>query len=93
MIEKVVRLANKYGLHMRPAQGLMQIALQQQCGIYIENNGTRADAKRIIELISLAAEGGQEVKVICEGDGEQESLEAIVQHIEQMPEIYDEERI
>ena len=93
MLEKTIRLANRYGLHMRPAQGLMQLALMQPCDVFIEKNGTRANAKSIIELISLAAEGGEEIKLLCEGKGEEEGLQILAGHIEQMPETYDEERI
>ncbi|MBN1809963.1 MAG: HPr family phosphocarrier protein [Planctomycetes bacterium] len=93
MTEKTIRLANKYGLHMRPAQGLMQLALMQPCDVFVEKNGHRANAKSIIELISLAAEGGEEIRVVCDGDGEEEGLSILAEHIEKMPEIYEEERI
>jgi len=93
MVTQKVRLANRYGLHMRPAQGLMQVAARQKCEVFIESNGTKANAKSIIELISLAAEGGTEVNVICQGEKEAESLKEIIKLIEQMPELYEEERI
>jgi phosphocarrier protein HPr len=93
MVAKKVRLANRYGLHMRPAQGLMQVAAKQKCEVFIESNGTKANAKSIIELISLAAEGGSEINVICQGDKEAEGLKEVVKLIEQMPELYEEDRI
>ena len=93
MVSQKVRLANRYGLHMRPAQGLMQVAAKQMCEVHVESNGVRANAKSIIELISLAAEGGTEITVICQGEKEAESLKEIVALIEQMPELYEEERI
>jgi phosphocarrier protein HPr len=93
VVTKTVRLVNKYGLHMRPAQGLMQTALAQACDVYVESNGQRANAKSIIELISLAAEGGSEIKIVCDGKDEKKALEALIELVEKMPELYEEERI
>ena len=88
-----VTLKNKYGLHMRPAQGLMKLALEQPCNVYIEKDGFRANARSIVELISLAAECGQTLTVHCDGPDEEASLEKIVEFLENLPELYEEERV
>ena len=93
MKQAQVTLKNEFGLHMRPAQGLMKLALQQPGDIFVEKDGIRANAKSIVELIGLAAAAGEAIVVTCEGDGEEQSLKEITEFLENLPELYEEERV
>ena len=93
MTKVEVTLKNELGLHMRPAQGLMRLALQQPCDVFVEKDGIRANAKSIVELIGLAAACGETLTVICEGEAEAEAAEAIRRFIEDLPELYEERRV
>lgn len=93
MVSASAILKNKFGLHMRPAQGLMQLAQQQPCAVHVEKDGIRANAKSIVELIGLAAEAGQPITIICDGANEEAALRKITHFIENLPELYEEERV
>lgn len=86
-------LKNELGLHMRPAQGLMKLAIEQPCEVHIDKDGVRANAKSIVELIGLAAAAGDKLIITCDGDGEAESAKIIQEFLENLPELYEEERI
>lgn len=93
MVSAETTIKNKYGLHMRPAQGLMQLAQKQPCAVHIEKDGIRANAKSIVELIGLAIEAGQKFVVSCNGKDEKVTLQKILDFLENLPELYEEERI
>ena len=93
MKQAKVTLKNEFGLHMRPAQGLMKLALQQPVDVYVEKDGVRANAKSIVELIGLAAAPGESIVVTCDGAGEEQSIQEITEFLENLPELYEEERV
>lgn len=93
MKQAEITLKNEFGLHMRPAQGLMKLALQQPGDVFVEKDGIRANAKSIVELIGLAAAAGDSIVLICDGDGEDQSLKEIAEFLENLPELYEEDRV
>ena len=53
-----VEVTNSLGLHMRPANKFVELALQFQAEIRVHYNGNEYNGKSILELTSLAAECG-----------------------------------
>ena len=56
MIEKVVPIVNKAGMHTRPASVLVKIASKYKSDFYIVKDGFQINGKSIIGVMSLAAE-------------------------------------
>lgn len=79
MVEKKVRVVNKTGLHARPATQFVEKARQFKSKIVIEKNGSKADAKSILGILSLGLSQGTEIKILAAGEDEQEAVEELVE--------------
>jgi phosphocarrier protein len=70
-------ISNSLGMHLRPAQKLVQTVLKFQCDVHILKDGQRVNAKSIMGLLTLAAAQGTRLEVVCDGDDAQEALDAV----------------
>jgi phosphocarrier protein len=78
--ERSVIIASKVGLHARPAAIFSQAAAQQPAKVTIRKpDGPALDARSVLMIMTLGAEGGQEVILATEGDSPEEiqSLDAL----------------
>lgn len=75
ILSKVVE--NETGLHARPAKVLVQESQRFQSKIEIYANGTCANAKSILSIISLGAVKGTEMEIRISGVDEVEAYKAI----------------
>lgn len=66
-LETVVFIRDELGLHARPAAKLAQAAQQFDSSISIEYENMTADAKSILDILSLAAGRGASLKLKCSG--------------------------
>jgi phosphocarrier protein len=78
MVEQVVTIQNRAGIHARPSAMLVQTAQDFRSNIYLEKGNDRINGKSIMGILTLGASFGAEVKVIAEGEDEQKALEAMV---------------
>ncbi|CAM3266236.1 HPr family phosphocarrier protein [Rhodothermus bifroesti] len=83
MIVREVTVKNRAGLHTRPASMIVRTASRFKSDFYIEKDGYEINGKSIIGVMTLAAEQGARLKLIFEGEDEQEAAEAIVSLFEQ----------
>ncbi len=77
MIERTIRVANRAGLHTRPAAMLVKLAAQYKCDIYLLRDGFSINAKSIIGVMTLAAEQGCELGLSADGPDEAAAIDAI----------------
>jgi len=82
MIEKTVTVANRAGIHARPAAILVQSTKNFLCNIYFEKGAYRINAKSIMGIITLAAAYGTELKIVAEGEDEQTAVDILVKLFE-----------
>lgn len=77
---KTTVIPNPQGLHARPSSALVKTASAFSASISIRNlnNGTEADAKFLLEVMTLAAAQGSKIEVVAEGDDAEEAVDAIV---------------
>ena len=59
------------GLHARPAGLLVKAAAKFPCAVTLSTPTGKADAKRIMAVMRLAAKQGNELTVTCEGENEE----------------------
>jgi len=82
MTEQTVTIVNRAGIHARPAAVLVQSAKDFSSNIYFEKDSDRINAKSIMGILTLAATYGTEIKIIAEGEDEEQAVEAIVRLFE-----------
>jgi catabolite repression HPr-like protein len=77
MIEKILKIKHKWGLHARPAGKFIRLAAKFKSDVFLEKDGEKANGKSILEILSLALEHGSSVKIIVNGKDEKDALETI----------------
>jgi phosphocarrier protein len=82
MTEKTVTIVNRAGIHARPAAVLVQSAKDFNSNIYFEKGSDRINAKSIMGILTLAATYGTELKIIAEGEDEEQAVQTIVRLFE-----------
>jgi phosphocarrier protein HPr len=77
MIEKLVTIKNRAGIHARPAALLVQTATKFSSRIFIEKDRERINGKSIMGVISLGATYQTTLKIVAEGEDEAAAIDAI----------------
>ena len=70
-------VANKLGMHARPAAKFVQIANRFSCEIFVEKDGERVNGKSIMGLLMLAAGPGSNLTVHAVGHDASQALAEI----------------
>ena len=83
---RAVTLTNRYGLHMRPAQVIVELANSFPCDIDLVVNGRAVDAKSILALIGLEAACGDEVLIEARGERADEAVAGLGDLLVSLPE-------
>lgn len=65
------------GIHARPAGLIVKMAAGFQSAITIDNGTKKADAKRIMAVMSMGIKQGQEITVTVEGEDEEAAAAAV----------------
>ncbi|RAO94925.1 phosphocarrier protein HPr [Mycoplasma wenyonii] len=65
-------IQDKVGLHARPASKLVQSLSKYKSSVFMEFEGKKANAKSIINLMSLGVTGKSKVIFQIEGEDEEE---------------------
>ena len=79
MVQRELAVTNRLGLHARAAAKLVHTAGAFSSQVYLAVDGAEVDAKSILGILLLAAAQGSEVTIRCEGEDEQEAMEAIAE--------------
>ena len=72
-----VEITNTLGLHMRPANKFVELALKYQSEIRVHYNGNEYNGKSILELTSLAAECGSRLDLEGRGSDPEAAIDAL----------------
>ena len=78
MVEKIVTIKNKLGLHARPAALFVQTAAKFTSHIKIVKDAQEVDGKSIMGLMTLAAAFNTQLKLLANGNDENEAINALV---------------
>ena len=82
MVSRKVIVKNADGLHLRTAKKLIDKTIDFKSSVTIIFRDTRIDAKSIINIMLACIKCGSEIEIECEGEDEQQALEAAVDVIE-----------
>jgi phosphotransferase system HPr (HPr) family protein len=72
-----VKVMNSLGLHMRPANKFVELALQFQAEVRVHYNGNEFNGKSILDLTSLAAECGTLLDLEARGSDATAAVESL----------------
>jgi phosphocarrier protein len=78
MVERIVTVKNRAGIHARPAALMVQTVKDFLSAVYLEKGDDRINGKSIMGIITLAAAYGTEIKIITEGEDEEAAADALV---------------
>ncbi len=81
MIEARATVANRLGLHARPAAELVKTATRFESEIQIAKDGMWVNAKSILGVMTLAAERGSELSIKADGPDADAAVGAIAELI------------
>ncbi len=77
MVERIVTIRNRAGMHARPAALLVKTASSFTSQISIEKDSERVNGKSIMGVITLGATYNTPLKIIADGPDEMEALDAL----------------
>ncbi|MBO4547010.1 MAG: HPr family phosphocarrier protein [Treponema sp.] len=77
MIEKILTVKNRAGIHARPASLIAQLANKFQSEISLEKDSIVVNAKSIMGVITMAAGYNTTINLKVEGSDEQDAANAI----------------
>ena len=66
-LTKELTIANKSGIHARPAAMFVKVATRYGCDIFVEKDGEKINGKSIMGLMMLAAGPGSKVTLHVKG--------------------------
>ncbi len=78
MASAVILIEHRDGLHARPAALFVRTARRFTAGVRVGKGEQSADAKQILQVLSLGITGGTEVLITAEGSDAEEALAALV---------------
>ncbi len=89
VVEKQVKIKNEMGIHARPSALIVKTAKAFKSDVWLVYEGKKVNARRVMDVLTLAAPKGSVLTVIADGEDEQEALDAMVELIEERK--FDEE--
>lgn len=82
MVEQMIVVKNKSGLHARPASNLVKAASKFKAKINIVKAEKNYDVKSILGILSAGISCGTEITLVCDGEDEIEALKSLIELIE-----------
>ena len=88
MQQATITILDPVGLHARPAAILVQTAGRYQSQVQLAHGAKHADARSIIQLLSLGVRQGSDLTVTVEGSDEIEALAAVLAVLSSAPDAH-----
>lgn len=82
MVSHKVVIKNPTGLHLRPAGILCKEAMKFKSLITFKLGDNTANAKSVLSVLGACVKCGDEVEFICDGEDEQDALQALIAAVE-----------
>jgi len=80
MVEKTLTIKNELGIHARSAATIVRALERYQSSVSIERDGTRVDARSLLDILTLGCPKNSQIVVRADGDDAREVLE----HLEKL---------
>lgn len=83
IVEKIIAIKNKQGLHARPAALFVQIANKFNSEIIVSKGKQKVNGKSIMGIMMLEAGAGSKITIVVNGDDAEQAmseLESLLAH-------------
>jgi phosphocarrier protein HPr len=77
VMEKIMTIRNRMGLHARPAAMFVQEAGRFKSQIFVVKDGLQVNGKSVMGLMLLAAESGSKLTIRADGPDEAAAIAAL----------------
>ena len=77
MIEKIITVKNRAGVHARPAALIAQTSNKFACDVFMTKDGMEINAKSIMGVITMAAAYNSTITVKVDGSDEDDAMAAL----------------
>ncbi|MDY4889022.1 MAG: HPr family phosphocarrier protein [Sphaerochaetaceae bacterium] len=77
MVEKILTIRNHAGIHTRPAALIARVATQYHSSIHFQKGTMDVNGKSVMGIITLGCPYKDKIRMICDGEDEQELATAI----------------
>ena len=77
MISREITIINSIGLHARPATFFIQKANSYKCGVWVEKDDRKVNAKSLLGVLSLGIAKGMTITIIADGYDEEAAIAGI----------------
>jgi phosphocarrier protein HPr len=77
-----VQIANKFGLHARPAAEFVKLASRFQSEVWVSKEDIEVSGKSIMGVMMLAAEHGSHIRIRAAGEDAAVAVEALTKLVE-----------
>jgi len=77
MRQRDVVIGGDEGLHLRPAGRLSEKALSFSCTCSMVIGSKTYNLKSVLSVLSAQVNAGRQVRLVCEGEDEEEAIEAL----------------
>ena len=68
---------------MRPAGIFCNVASRYKCKVeFVYDDNISANAKSVLSVLGACVKAGDEIELICDGEGEEEAMAAMVEAVE-----------
>lgn len=81
-VERSVRIANRLGLHARPAAEFVKMANQFEADVFVRKDELEVNGKSIMGMMMLAAEFGSEITIRAAGADSDTAVDELVRLVE-----------
>lgn len=82
MVNQSVIVREPEGLHLRPAGKFARLANRFQSEITIRTGTKSLNGKQVVSILSGNISKGDRIKIYCDGEDEDEALEALIRELE-----------
>ncbi len=82
MIERIVRIVNDPGLHLRSASTFVKAAARFKSDVWVMKDGIEVNGKSILGVISLVAEYGSSITIRAKGADEEQAVNVLATLVE-----------
>ncbi|MCA9237002.1 MAG: HPr family phosphocarrier protein [Planctomycetales bacterium] len=82
VVERIVTVVGEHGLHLRPAERFSRLAMSFESEIEVVCDGVCVDAKSIINVLTLGAAPGAELRLKASGADANEAVDALVRLVQ-----------
>jgi phosphocarrier protein len=79
---KDVTVVNALGLHARSAAKIAELAGRATSKVWVQKNEERADARSILDLLTLVGEKGTNLTIVIDDKSDMEILNRIIKLVE-----------